>query len=159
MFASKIRFQPACKKTLARPSQPDHIRAKPTRSLVVRPVDRIWWLAEDVPEQIVRRNQEATSMDEIVPVALGVLLGALIWSVASGPVRLLLSVCAVAVSGLAATVLSGEYQESWIYLLLDLGEAALGLAAGMVIVHRVQQRRATAAAARVNAMPATERQP
>lgn len=81
-------------------------------------------------------------MDETVPVILGILLGALIWSTTAGPIRLLLSVCAVLVSGLTATVLSGEYHESWIYLLLDLGEAALGLAIGMFIVNRVQRRRA-----------------
>jgi hypothetical protein len=85
-------------------------------------------------------------MDETVPVILGILLGALIWSTTSGSVRFLLSVCAVLVSGLIATVLSGEYHESWIYLLLDLGEAALGLAVGMFIVHRVQRRRAAARA-------------
>jgi hypothetical protein len=85
-------------------------------------------------------------MDETVPVILGILLGALIWSTTSGSVRSLLSVCAVLVSGLTATVLSGEYHESWIYLLLDLGEAALGLAVGMFIVHRVQRRRAAARA-------------
>lgn len=95
-------------------------------------------------------------MDEAVPVILGILLGALIWSTTSGPIRLLLSICAVLVSGLTATVLSGEFHESWIYLLLDLGEAALGLAVGMFIVHRVQRRRA---AARATIPSATQGQP
>ena len=83
-------------------------------------------------------------MDEVVPVVLGVVLGALIWVATTGSTRLALSVSAVLVSGVAATVLSGEYHESWIYLLLDLGEAALGLAAGILIGHRVLRRRAAA---------------
>jgi hypothetical protein len=36
-------------------------------------------------------------------------------------------------SGATATVASGEYHESWIYLLLDFGEAALGLVIGYVV--------------------------
>ncbi len=73
-------------------------------------------------------------MDELVPVVLGVVLGVLIWATTTGRTRLVLSACAVLVSGLAATVLSGEYHQSWIYLLLDLAEAAIGLAGGMLIV-------------------------
>ena len=73
-------------------------------------------------------------MDELVPVVLGAILGALIWATTSGRMRLALSVGAVVVSGLAATVLSGEYHESWIYLLLDLAEAAIGLVVGMLFI-------------------------
>jgi hypothetical protein len=83
-------------------------------------------------------------MDELVPIALGVLLGALLWAATAGVVRLALSVCAVLVSGLAATVLSGEYHQSWVYLLLDLGEAATGLAVGMLIGRRIIAGRAIA---------------
>jgi hypothetical protein len=81
-------------------------------------------------------------MDELVPVIVGAVLGGLIWYSTSGAVRGALSVVAVLVAGLAATVLSGEYHESWIYLLLDLGEAALGLAIGFVIAHRVRRSNA-----------------
>jgi hypothetical protein len=76
-------------------------------------------------------------MDELVPVILGIILGALIGRSTTGLARIVLSVVAVLVSGAAATILSGEYVESWVYLLLDLGEAALGLALGFVIVHRL----------------------
>lgn len=72
-------------------------------------------------------------MDELVPVVLGAILGALIWATTAGHTRLALSVCAVLVSGLTATVLSGEYHQSWVYLLLDLGEATIGLAGGMLL--------------------------
>lgn len=74
-------------------------------------------------------------MDEVVPVVLGATLGFAIWHFGPGRTRILLSICAVAISGLAATVFSGEYTDSWIYLLLDLGEAALGLALGFVAAH------------------------
>ena len=74
-------------------------------------------------------------MDEIVPVILGVVLGAVIWRGTRGATRTVLSVLAVFASGIFATVLSGEYHDSWLYLLLDLGEAALGLAVGFAIAH------------------------
>ena len=41
------------------------------------------------------------------------------------------------VSGTVATVASGEYHQSWIYLLLDFGEAALGLVIGYVVAARL----------------------
>jgi hypothetical protein len=83
-------------------------------------------------------------MDELVPVILGVVLGALIWRSAAGRARLALSVFGVLASGAAATVVSGEYIQSWIYILLDLGEAAVGLAAGFAIAHRVRRLRGAA---------------
>jgi len=82
-------------------------------------------------------------MDELVPIILGIIFGALIWRGTTGRIRIALSICAVLISGAAATVLSGEYQESWIYLLLDFGEAAIGLAIGMLIARRVQSSRAS----------------
>jgi len=76
-------------------------------------------------------------VDEIIPVILGAVLGAAIWRSTTGWVRLVLSVLAVLVSGAFATVMSGEYHTSWVYLLLDLGEAALGLAAGFFVAYRL----------------------
>jgi len=81
-------------------------------------------------------------MDELVPVILGIVFGALIWLNTTGRTCFALSVAGVLVSGVAATVLSGEYVASWIYVLLDLGEAALGLALGFAIAHRVLRSRA-----------------
>jgi flagellar biosynthesis protein FliR len=69
-------------------------------------------------------------VNELFPILLGALVGIPILFLASNRVRLLLSVAAVLIIGAASTVLSGEYVQSWIYLLLDFGEAALGLAAG-----------------------------
>jgi hypothetical protein len=72
-------------------------------------------------------------MDELVPIILAAILGALIWRVRSNRTRTMLGALVVLVVGPAATVLSGEYVTSWIYLLLDLGEAAFGLALGMAL--------------------------
>jgi hypothetical protein len=83
-------------------------------------------------------------MEELVPVVLGVVLGVPISLVAARRLRFALSAAAVLLSGFAATVLSGEYRYSWVYLLLDLGEAALGLAFGLLVEGRIRLRRAAA---------------
>jgi hypothetical protein len=72
-------------------------------------------------------------MDELVPVTIGAFLGAVIWCSARGKLRIFLSLLAVIAAGSIATLASGEFHESWLYLLLDLGEAALGLVAGYAI--------------------------
>ena len=87
-------------------------------------------------------------MEELVPVILGVVLGALIRWKTAGRLQIALSIAAVLVSGLAATVLSGEYQESWVYLLLDFGEAAIGLALGFLIAHGLHSLRTVSRARR-----------
>jgi hypothetical protein len=82
-------------------------------------------------------------MDELVPVILGGVLGVVIWLTTGGKIRFLSSLFAVLVSGTIVTVASGEYHESWIYLLLDFGEAALGLAVGYVVAGWLLMRRRT----------------
>jgi hypothetical protein len=83
-------------------------------------------------------------MDQLVPVVLGALLGALVWAVSSGISRATLSVLAVAVSGATATIVSGEYLESYAYFALDLGEAAAGLTIGFAIARLMRPRTAGA---------------
>src|SRR5208283_3250189 len=97
---------------------------------------------------LARRRLEMgeRSMDELVPVLLGAILGAVIWLSTSGKLRFVLSVVAVIFSGATATVASGEYHESWIYLLLDFGEAALGLVIGYVVAARLLTPRIAARA-------------
>jgi hypothetical protein len=87
-------------------------------------------------------------MDELIPVIIGAILGAVIWLTTSGTPRFVLSLLAVMVSGIIATVASGEYHESWIYLLLDFGEAALGLVVGYVVAARLLTPRSAGRAAR-----------
>jgi hypothetical protein len=74
-------------------------------------------------------------VDELVPVILGAVLGALVWASTRSWTKAFLSIGAVVVSGITATVVSGEYHTSWVYLLLDLSEAAFGLVIGFVIAH------------------------
>jgi hypothetical protein len=76
-------------------------------------------------------------MDELVPVILGTILGVVIWLTTSRKSRFVGSALAVVASGFIATLASGEYLHSWIYLLLDIGEAALGLAVGFVVAARL----------------------
>jgi len=40
-------------------------------------------------------------------------------------------------AGAVATIASGEYLESWVYLMLDFAEAAFGLAIGYVVAARM----------------------
>jgi hypothetical protein len=75
-------------------------------------------------------------MDELVPIVLGTVLGTIIWRRTSGKIRAALSVCAVTLSGAIATLLSGEYLYSWAYILLDIAQAALGLAIGFFLAQR-----------------------
>jgi hypothetical protein len=82
-------------------------------------------------------------MNEVVPCILGAVLGAVIWLSARGAARFALSILAVIVSAAVATVASGEYTQSWVYLLLDLGEATFGLAVGYVVAARLLSHRAT----------------
>lgn len=87
-------------------------------------------------------------MDELVPVILGAIFGAVIWLSTGGLLRVVLSGVAVVVAGAIATIASGEYLESWIYLLLDFGEAAFGLVVGYVVAARLLTPRIAARAAR-----------
>jgi hypothetical protein len=45
-------------------------------------------------------------------------------------------VLAVLVTGAIATVVSGEYRDSWMFIVRDFGETALGLVLGFVIANR-----------------------
>jgi len=76
-------------------------------------------------------------VQEFVPVILGFTLGVLIAVRASGRRQLMFIAAALVVSAVSATVLSNEYRGSWLYLLPDLIEAALGGAFGLVLVRRL----------------------
>jgi hypothetical protein len=73
------------------------------------------------------------AMEELFPVLLAAALGIAISLYTRGYARWILSCLAVACSGLAATTFTGEFQESWLYLLQDLAEAASGLALGFAV--------------------------
>ena len=73
-------------------------------------------------------------MDELIPVLITAVFGALIWSITGGRIRVLLLTATMVAIGVTATILSGEYAVSWLYLLPDIAEAAAGLACGVVIL-------------------------
>ncbi|MGA7317431.1 MAG: hypothetical protein WBX22_26065 [Silvibacterium sp.] len=73
-------------------------------------------------------------MDELIPVFIAAVFGALIWSSTSGRMRVLLLTATMFAIGVTATILSGEFAVSWLYLLQDIAEAATGLACGVVIL-------------------------
>lgn len=70
-------------------------------------------------------------MNELLPVLLGSGLGIAIALTFRGRLRALLGAGAVAAVGAGTAVASGEYQLSSLYVLVDVAEAALGLAAGI----------------------------
>jgi hypothetical protein len=73
-------------------------------------------------------------MEELLPFALGCILGFAVWRGTSGWLRSMLFVVAAFAAAFAATVLTGEYHTSWLYLLLDLSLAALGIIASILLV-------------------------
>ena len=73
-------------------------------------------------------------MDELIPVLIAAVFGALIWSSTRGRIRVLLLTATMVAIGVTATILSGEYAVSWLYLLPDIAEAAADLACGVVIL-------------------------
>jgi len=80
-------------------------------------------------------------MNEFVPVFIAFVFGSLIWRLFSGSARIVLCAIVVIASGSAATLLSGEYQESWLYFLLDFAEASAGLAAAIAAAVYLPRRR------------------
>jgi hypothetical protein len=69
-------------------------------------------------------------VDEFVPICLALVIGALIRGASLGRKGAVVGFFAISGVGGAATVASGEYLLNWSYLLIDCGEAALGLLVG-----------------------------
>jgi len=74
-------------------------------------------------------EQRTIDMNELLPVALGLIFGTWLWRARRW--RPVLSVLAVVLAGACASLFSGEWAVSWRFLLLDVGEAAAGLALGL----------------------------
>ena len=79
-------------------------------------------------------------MDELFPVISSAVLGFLLWRGTSGRLRAALVVIGVFACAFAATVVSGEYEESWSFLALDLFEAVVGMAIGATASGLMLQR-------------------
>jgi hypothetical protein len=87
-------------------------------------------------------------MDEFFPLISSAVLGWLLWRITSGRLRAALAVIGVFACALAATVVSGEYEESWAFLALDLFEAVVGMAVGVGVSRSMLQRTRSSAATR-----------
>ena len=73
-------------------------------------------------------------MDEIFPIGAGFMLGVLFAVGGSALRRNWIRAALVIAAGLSATLLSGEYQDSWGFAVVDIGEVALTAWIGFVII-------------------------
>ena len=71
-------------------------------------------------------------MLEYVPLICGFLTGAVVQHT-RGPARVILITLGVLFSGVAGTMLSGEYLGGWGRLPLDVAEATLGLSVALLV--------------------------
>jgi hypothetical protein len=76
-------------------------------------------------------------MQELLPIAGGLFIGALLPFVRSG-LRIVVGLAAAAVVGILATVISGEYKIGWEFLAIDIPGAALATGAGYMAVKRAR---------------------
>jgi hypothetical protein len=77
-------------------------------------------------------------MQELLPIASGLLLGALL-GLLRPSLRLPLGAGAAVCLGLMATVVSGEFRISWGFLAIDIPAAALAAVAGLLAVQRARR--------------------
>jgi hypothetical protein len=82
-------------------------------------------------------------MEEIIAPAIAFLAGLWLWSsrFSTRPLSLGLGAAIAVGAGLIATILTGEYLASWVYLLADIGSGAIGVAVAMLAVRFVSLRR------------------
>lgn len=82
-------------------------------------------------------------MEEIIAPTIAFLAGLWLWSsrFSTRPLSLGLGVAIAVGAGLIATILTGEYLASWVYLLADIGSGAIGVAVATLAVRFVSLRR------------------
>ncbi len=76
-------------------------------------------------------------MSELFPILSGLLVGALL-GYFRPRLRLLVGIPLAVVLGLLATMLSGEFEISWGFLLVDIPLVAISAAAGLVATRRIR---------------------
>jgi hypothetical protein len=92
-------------------------------------------------------------MSELIPVLLAFIFGGVVWRTVKGLTRIFLSVAVVLAAGLAATLLSGEFRESWLFLLVDVAEAAAGLVCAVAAGKFIRRSGAASASKVAEASP------
>jgi hypothetical protein len=79
-------------------------------------------------------------MNEVVPVALGVVIGAMV-GLLTARYKPWLWVTVSIIIGCLATVLTGEWRISWAFLLIDIPLIGLFSALGFLVVRQLRQRK------------------
>jgi len=85
-------------------------------------------------------------MDEFFPLISSAILGWVLWRGTEGRLRVVLAAIGVFACAFAATIVSGEYEESWAFIALDLFEAVVGMAVGAGVSRWMRQRSRSSAA-------------
>jgi hypothetical protein len=82
-------------------------------------------------------------MEEIIAPTIAFLAGLWPWSSRFGtrPLAMVLGAAISVGAGLIATILTGEYFASWLYLLADIGGGVVGVVGATVAVRFVSVRR------------------
>jgi hypothetical protein len=76
-------------------------------------------------------------VEEVLPVASGIFLGALIGLLHPSS-RIPVGAALILAFGVLATVVSGEYLISWSFLLIDIPLVAVSAAASLYVTHRLR---------------------
>ena len=80
-------------------------------------------------------------MNELFPIVSGLLCGSLLGSLTAQR-RVIFGLIFSVVAGVLATVVSGEWQISWAFLLIDIPLVAVSAVAGDLLSRRLVLRRA-----------------
>jgi hypothetical protein len=78
-------------------------------------------------------------VNEVVPIASGLIAGGFL-ALAAPRLRFLLGLLAALVLGTGATVVTGEFQKGWEFLLVDIPLAGLCAAAGLLAARALRRR-------------------
>lgn len=76
-------------------------------------------------------------MQELLPVASGLILGSIL-GLLRPSLRAPLGLVLIVALGVIATVVSGEYLISWSFLLIDIPLVAISAAASLILTHRLR---------------------
>jgi ribose/xylose/arabinose/galactoside ABC-type transport system permease subunit len=79
-------------------------------------------------------------MQELFPLACGLGLGALLGALRPG-IRLSVGAALAIALGVLATIVTGELESSWEYLLIDIPVVAIAAAAGLAAGEQLARRR------------------
>jgi len=79
-------------------------------------------------------------MNELFPLVAGCVLGIMVAQVSSARLRVALLVILSLIAGAAATIVSGEWETSWGFLVIDVGGVLLAAVGTSMLLARWQRR-------------------